>query len=398
MSNQPPYGPPPQGPPPPQYGPQYGPPQYGPPPQQYAGPPPQYWGPPQGPPPPQGPGFGWGSNGFPPPPRKKSKTPFVVLPIVVLVAGVVGLWMWSQVSGGPGDDYTSPQPTYTSTYEPTEEPTQTSAPTIPTTRPTRTQPTATRTTTSVPPPPSNSDLVTKNRLYKTGAQRTVNCRESSARATSPANARKYYTQILNCLNRAWPRQVALTGRTFAPPRMIAFTGPVSTPCSGNAPSSFYCSANRTIYMDAASDLKRYRQFLGYNNRSTAMAFLRADMSDTMAHEYGHHLQHLTGILRASSSIQYERSGDAALQMSRRLELQATCLGGVFLGANKGSYGLNGGLFKSQLDWLHAHQGDEYGTRRDHGSREVVPRWANAGFTTRSPAACNTYVAAATYVR
>ncbi|TDD14156.1 hypothetical protein E1218_33460 [Kribbella turkmenica] len=321
-----------------------------------------------------------------------------MLPIVVVVAGVAALLMWRQVSSGRDDDYTSPQPTYTSTYEPTAEPTETGAPTIPATRPTRTRPTATRTTPTTPPPPSDLDIVTKNRIYKTGVQRTVNCRESSARANSPANARKYYTQILSCLNRAWPRQVALSGKTFAPPRMIAFTGPVSTPCSGNAPSSFYCSANRTIYMDATTDLKRYRQFLGYGNRSTAMAFLRADMSDTMAHEYGHHLQHLTGILRASSNIQYERSGDAALQMSRRLELQATCLGGVFLGANKSSYGLNGGLFKSQLDWLHAHQGDEYGTRRDHGSRAVVPRWAAAGFKTRSPASCNTYLAAATYVR
>jgi predicted metalloprotease len=319
-----------------------------------------------------------------------------VLPIVLAVAGVAALWMWRQVSTVTGDDYTSPQPTYTSTYEPTEGPTYTTAPPGPTTRPTRTQPV--KTTPPPPPPPSDSDIVTKNRIYKTGVQRSVNCRESGARANSAANARKYYANLIVCLNRAWPRQVALSGRTFAPPRLIAFTGPVSTPCSGNAPSSFYCSANRTIYMDGATDIKRYRQFLSYNNRSTAMAFLRADMSDTVAHEYGHHLQHLTGILRASSSIQYERSGDAALQMSRRLELQATCLGNVFLGANKGSYGLNGGLFKSQLDWLHAHSGDEYGTVRDHGSREVVPRWANAGFKTRSPASCNTYVAAATYVR
>jgi predicted metalloprotease len=325
-----------------------------------------------------------------------------VLPIVVLVAGAVALLLWTQVSDGPDGGYTAPQPTYSSTNEPTEEPTQepteepTEEPTVPTTAPTRTQPT--RTTPTTPPPPSDSDVVTKNRIYKSGAQRTVNCRESGARANSAANARKYYTNVLNCLNRAWPRQVALSGKTFAPPRMVAFTGPVSTPCSGNAPSSFYCSANRTIYMDAATDLKRYQQFLRYPNRTTAMAFLRADMSDTVAHEYGHHLQHLTGILRASSNIQYDRSGDAALQMSRRLELQATCLGGVFLGANKGSYGLNGGLFKSQLDWLHAHSGDEYGPRRDHGSRAVVPRWANAGFATRSPASCNTYVAAATYVR
>jgi predicted metalloprotease len=128
-----------------------------------------------------------------------------------------------------------------------------------------------------------------------------------------------------------------------------------------------------------------------------MAWLRAEMTDTVAHEFGHHVQSMTGILRASSNIQYDRSGDAALQMSRRLEIQATCFGNVFMGANKSSYGISG-LFKSQLDYLHSHQGDEYMTRRDHGSREVIPRWANAGFTTRSPAGCNTYVAAATYVR
>ncbi|MEI8409610.1 MULTISPECIES: neutral zinc metallopeptidase [unclassified Kribbella] len=395
MSNQPPYGgPPPQGPPPYQGPPQ----QYGPPPQQYAGPPPQYGAPQYGPPgsqqwgpPPQGPGFGWGSNGFPPPPKKKSKAGWIVLPIVVVVAGVVGLFLWSQVSKGSDDDYTSPQPTYTSTYEPTTAPTYSRTSTRPTTRPT-----TTRTTPSVPEP-SDSDIVTKNRIYKTGVQRTVNCRESGARANSAANARKYYAALLACLNKAWPRQVAMSGKTFAAPRLIAFTGPVSTPCSGNAPSSFYCSANRTIYMDAAGDMKYFQTYSRYPNRTQAMAWIRAEMTDTVAHEYGHHLQNLTGILRASNNIEYEKSGDAALQMSRRLEIQATCLGNVFIGANKSSYKMSG-LLKSQLDYLHSHSGDEYGSRRDHGSRAVIPRWANAGFVTRNPGSCNTYVAAATYVR
>ncbi|MEU4603691.1 neutral zinc metallopeptidase [Kribbella sp. NPDC023972] len=400
MSNQPPYGgPPPQAPPPYQGPPPQGPPQYGPPPQQYAGPPPQYGAPPQyGPPgpqqwgpPPQGPGFGWGPNGFPPPPpKKKSKAAFIVLPIVLVAAGVIGLWMWIQVSNGPDDDYTSPRPAYNPTTAPTF-PRTTGAPGRATNRPTTTR------TTPTTPQVSDSDIVTKNRIYKTGVQATVNCRESGARANSAANARKYYAAMTACLNKAWPRQVALSGKTFEAPRVVGFTGRVSTPCSGSAPSSFYCPSNQTIYMDVAGDLKLYRQYSRYPNRTQALTWLRAAMSDTMAHEYGHHVQNLTGISRASSRIKYEKSGDAALQMSRRLELQATCLGNVFLGANKRSYKLSG-MFKSQLDYLHSHQGDEYGTRRDHGSRAVVPRWANAGFTTRSPGACNTYVAAATYVR
>lgn len=391
MSNQPPYGgPPPQGPPPyagqPQ--PYQGTPQYGAPPQ-------QYWGPPQGPPPggPPGPGFGWGSHGVPPPPPKKSKAGWIVLPVVVVLAGVVGLWFLGTMQEDNDGPTTRARPTYTSTYA------KTSAPTYAPTRTTRTRPTrpATTRTTQSRPQVSDSDVVTKNAFYKTGVQASVNCRESGARANSAANARKYYANLLNCLVRAWQRQVTRSGTTFRPPRLIAFTGRVQTPCTGSAPSSFYCPSNQTIYMDAATDLKRYREYQRYPNRTTAQAFLRAAMTDTMAHEFGHHLQNLTGISRASHRIQYQRSGDAALQMSRRLEIQASCFGNVFIGANQRSYKMTG-LLKSQLDWLHSHQGDEYGRRRDHGSRQVIPRWTNAGFKTRNPGSCNTYVAAATYVR
>jgi predicted metalloprotease len=186
----------------------------------------------------------------------------------------------------------------------------------------------------------------------------------------------------------------MSGAQFVPPRLIAFSGSTTSPCSGNAPSSFYCSANRTIYMDAGTDVNFYRR---YGNVGYQVAWKRADMSNTMAHEYGHHLQHLTGILRAKNNIKYELSGDKALEVSRRTELQATCFGTVFLGANRSSYRLSG-EFKRQLDYLHAHSGDEYSTVRDHGSRAVQPRWANAGFVTRNPGSCNTFVASPRYVR
>jgi predicted metalloprotease len=402
LSNQGPYGPPPgqyQGPPQ-----QYGPPQYGPPPggPQPGGP--QYWGPPQGPPPqgppPQGPGFGWGSNGFPPP-KKKSKAPWIIVPLVlVLGIGIVGLWIFGVVQKNKrlADGYETPQPTYSSTYEPTEEPTARPTTTAPTYAPPptvkTTQPLPTKTT---PPPPSDNDLVTKNRIYKSGVQASVNCKESGARANSVVNARKYYNAVLACLVRAWPKQVALAGGRFTAPRLIAFTGPVVTPCSGNASSSFYCGANRTIYMDTNEDVKYFKTYSTYSNKTQALAWVRAEMTDTVAHEFGHHVQNLSGILDAEDNLRYQSNTAKSLELSRRLEIQATCFGNVFMGANKSSYGMTG-LLKSQLDYLHSHQGDEYGSQPDHGSRAIIPRWANAGFTTRSPSACNTFVAAATYVR
>ena len=316
----------------------------------------------------------------------------------MLLAGVVSLWIVGVVLKNNRHNDNVTQPAYTPTYEPTYFPT-----TAPTSAPVTTapRPTATLTSKTTPPPPprpSDTDVVTKNSFYGSGVQRTVNCRESGARATSAANARAYYTNVLTCLNRAWPAQVTVSKYRFRPPKLVSFTGPVQTPCMGGAPSSFYCSSNETIYMDAKTDLQLYKRYSAYNNRTEVLAYLRADMTDTVAHEYGHHLQNVTGILRASSNLEYQKSGDASLQMSRRLEIQATCLGNVFMGANKGSYKFTG-LLKSQLDFLHANQGDEFGDgRRDHGSKAINPYWSNLGFNNRTPRVCNTYTASAALVR
>jgi predicted metalloprotease len=312
---------------------------------------------------------------------------------VVIGLGLLGVTVLSNLLKHDSD-YTQPEPVSTATEAPTNAPA--TAPTAPATRRTTTQPQPTKTATTAPEP-SDTDIVAKNRIYKTGVQKTVNCRESGARANSATNARKYYNAVLACLVKAWPRQVAMAGGRFVPPHLVIFSGYAVSPCSGNAPSSFYCSSNRTIYMDVNSDVRWYQTYLSYNNRTQAMAWLRAEMTDTVAHEFGHHVQNMTGILGATDNLRYEFTGDKSLEMSRRLEIQATCFGNVFMGANQSSYKMTG-LLKSQLDYLHSHQGDEYGSQPDHGSRAIIPRWANAGFVTRSPSACNTYTASPTYVR
>ncbi|WP_427885715.1 neutral zinc metallopeptidase [Kribbella sp. GL6] len=398
MSNQGPYGPPPgQYPPPPQ---QY--PYPGPPPQQqpYPGPQQPYgpqYGPPPGPPnwgPPPGPGFGFSPQ---PPKKKRSKAPFIVVPLVLLF-GAVGLFVVSSILKHNGDDtYTQPEPTTSSAY-PTE-PATTSAPatTHPTqparTTTTTTQPSATRTTVA---PPSDNVMVTKNRVYKSGVMKSVSCREPGYRPTSLTNARKYYAAVLVCLNRAWPRQVQYAGGRFRPPSLMIFAGSATSPCGGGSGAgiSFYCPTNQTIYMEAGTDVT----FWGKNgNISYQSDWVRMKMADTVAHEFGHHVQNMVGILTASWNLRYASSNTKALEISRRTELQASCFGNVFLGANRSTFGITGDK-KYQLQWLHSHQGDEYGVQPDHGSRAVYPLWTNAGWTSRSPASCNTFVAPASYVR
>ncbi len=390
---------------------------YGPPPQQYGGPPgppqQQYWGPPQGPPPgqppyggpptggppyggpPPGPGFGFGGNGYPPPKKKRSKAPFIVVPLVLLFAGVFALYLSAlHAKQERRNNYSSPQSTRTYTT-PTPPPSwpSSNSPRPTKTRPTRPTATQPRPTKTQAPPPSDVDLTARNRLYKTGVQKSVNCREPGDRPATPAGARKYYAAVIACLNRAWPAQVRKAGYNFVTPRLVSFWGSSTSPCAGNAPSSYYCSANHTIYMDSKGDIEFWRK----NPEGYQRAFKRADMLHTVSHEYGHHIQAITGILTGERGLGYNASYAVELELSRRTEIQASCFGNVFMGSNRRTYPVAGELRK-QLAWRTAHSGDEYGDARDHGSREIQPYWANRGFNSRNPGSCNTYVAGAQYVR
>ncbi len=356
--------------------------------------------PPQGPTyggmPPGQPQFGWGAPpGGPQPPRKKGgagKAVLVVLGVVVL--GAVGLFGVSRALKD-SDPYTSP--TYSSssntpTYGPSASPSvsetvATSQPTRTTTRPTATKPTAPRTT-STPKPkpgPTDTDVVLRNRLYKAGAMKAVNCKESGSRPANVSGARANYANLLRCLNRSWPALVAKSGSRFRAPTVQPFSGTVSTPCGTGNDSGppFYCSSNETIYMNLSEDIGNYNRY----PQAYQKVWARMWMLHQFAHEYGHHVQHLTGILAANHRIRYEAPSQALeLEGSRRLELQASCFGDIFIGSNKRSYPITGqALF--QWKWLILHWTDN---NNDHGDGVNHRYWATRGFNSRNPNVCNTF--------
>nr|WP_238354797.1 neutral zinc metallopeptidase [Kribbella sandramycini] len=115
----------------------------------------------------------------------------------------------------------------------------------------------------------------------------------------------------------------------------------------------------------------------------------------IAHEYGHHLQALTGVFAAK----YERDAtlngvDARWQENRRMELQADCLGGAFLGAAKKSFGIDAHWvqrWNEVFTWFED-------PASDHGQGTTRQTWAVKGLDAAGPAACNTYQAAPIEVR
>ncbi|MEV8373660.1 neutral zinc metallopeptidase [Kribbella sp. NPDC056861] len=394
------------------WGPQFAPPPPHRPPVQQGPPGPQGY-PPQGPPPgypPQGPG-----QGFPPPPhgfhqgpgfqpgwqpqlprRKKSKAPLFAILGLVFVA-VAGLWAFGVIKKNADNNYTQPQPSQPS-YRVTEQPSPTvpTSSTEPTQEPTTSEPTSSEPTTTTTEKPQVSDLdtVAKNAIYKTGQMRSVGCKEPAVRPTTAANAAKYWAAIKPCLDQSWARQTALAGFTFRAPTMLYWSGVrVSTPCgNGAVPVPFYCPANHKMYMKVDNFVKTYNQYPDEENK----AYSRMWYSRSIAHEYGHAMQSVTGILQATNRLEYEADSYAdRIRITRRSELQANCFAGVFLAANKNSYPINGVMLRVWNKWV-VTAGDKPNAG-DHGSPASQARFMGRSFITGNPASCNTYAASAANV-
>jgi hypothetical protein len=243
------------------------------------------------------------------------------------------------------------------------------------------QPTVTVTATPVP----DEVRVKQNKIYSVGKVPSVRCTEPTIKPNSQSAILRYYQALLPCLNNAWAPLVRKAGYPFRPPQLTLVSKQTASTCTGETSIAYYCPDDESINMDWQDDLKNYKK-----NPLGA----RTWMMNTLVHEYGHHVQFLTNIGISSDSREgWAKTEAAKLEETRRLELQATCFGAAFLGANKATLGFKGLKYDS---WQYEiqHSGDEYNPKkiRDHGSRKNQWAWAGPAFRSASPASCNTYTA------
>lgn len=247
-----------------------------------------------------------------------------------------------------------------------------------------------------PQSPASTRTVTADALYSTGPLATVGCTESPAPLDKKATVQAYYGNLVECLDKAWAPKVEAAKDTFQAPRLLFWTGNAQSPCAGGTLISFYCGANQTLYLKYTDDIKLWSRSPDAANRS----FARMWATYTAGHEFAHHLQQLTGILPAARQLQYDaKDTDTRLELSRRLELQASCLSAVFTGANTSSYGIDGLDLTIYKNYVQAQTGDENnrGGPRDHGARASHLYWTGRGFSTLDSVSCNTFTASASKV-
>lgn len=133
---------------------------------------------------------------------------------------------------------------------------------------------------------------------------------------------KFSKQILAGTEDVWTQEFKKMGRTYRAPRLVLFHGSVQSGCGGASSQMgpFYCSADESVYIDI-SFFSEMKQQLGADG-DFAYAYV-------IAHEVGHHVQHLLGILDNAHQQMSRMSQKESNRMSVRLELQADFLAGIW---------------------------------------------------------------------
>jgi predicted metalloprotease len=178
-----------------------------------------------------------------------------------------------------------------------------------------------------------------------------------------------------------------------------YSGVTRSAC-GTAQSAmgpFYCPNDQRVYLDTSFFQQIETRFRGCDIGSKACQFSQAYV---MAHEIGHHVQNLLGILPRVQQMQANLSKAEGNQMQVRVELQADCLAGVWANRSQQKWKfLEPGDIDAALQTASAIGDDTLQKRAQgyvvpdaftHGSAEQRKRWFTAGLKTGALENCNTF--------
>jgi len=182
------------------------------------------------------------------------------------------------------------------------------------------------------------------------------------------------------------------GQTYREPALVLFSDQVRSACgfASSASGPFYCPGDSKLYIDLAF-FRELSQRFGASG-DFAQAYV-------VAHEVGHHVQNLIGVLPRFNQMRQSMSQVEANQMSIRVELQADCFAGIWAHytAQKGL--LEEGDIEEALNAAHQIGDDTLQKRTqgyvvpesfNHGTSEQRATWFANGLRNGRLADCDTF--------
>ena len=229
-----------------------------------------------------------------------------------------------------------------------------------------------------------------------GGQEQIGPAQPGSQSTDPntvCNRNAYANEACNALdslNRTWTPLFQKANIPFKQPVLHFYQGGTRSGCGAaqSVMGPFYCPADQGIYIDT-SFYDQMDKELGAGGD-----FARYYV---IAHEYGHHVQNLTGLAEQVHSAQQQAGQQQANALQVRMELQADCYAGVWAARHRDliepgdmEEGLNAASAIGD-DTLQRNSGRQVSPESfTHGSSAQRMQWLKRGLDTGDDEACNTF--------
>ena len=229
--------------------------------------------------------------------------------------------------------------------------------------------------------------------------------QSSAPATvgTPSDQMgQFVSAVLGGTETQWQNIFAQYGKTYEKPTLVMFSGATDSACglAQSAMGPFYCPNDRKVYLDTSFFQDLERRFHGCDVGSKACQFSEAYV---IAHEVGHHVQNLLGILPKAQAMQQSADKVEANRIQVRVELQADCLAGVWAHHSEETWKfIEPGDVEAAMQTA-AAIGDDRLQRQaqgyvvpdafTHGTSEQRTHWFMAGLRSGKLESCDTFATA-----
>jgi len=190
----------------------------------------------------------------------------------------------------------------------------------------------------------------------------------------------------------WNGVFKASGQQYEEPKLLLFSGSFPSACgqASSATGPFYCPSDRKVYLDTDFFAEMSERFGASGDFADAYV---------VAHEVGHHVQNLIGVLPKFNRARQTMSESESNAMSVRVELQADCFAGMWARYTEQTGILEKGDLDEALNAAHQIGDDNLQKQAQgyvvpdsftHGTSAQRAKWFRRGFDTGKMNACDTF--------